>query len=239
MLSLLLVVVSQAPVPDAPSEPFCPPGWESLRGDACLLRGQLPGLVVYFHGMSAPVVKALGWELSFASRVLPAKRTSLVVMRGTAGLCDWADEFRTWWCWPTAKTRVPETLTVIERLDTVVTAAGERLHHQGLPVIAGYSNGGYLVSMLMGDPRVVASGFVVMHGGPITGVVYERERERPTLLMAAAEDSIQRPAMEGLKAKLDSVGWRSSMVVRAGSHAPEVEDYQRLFEFASHVSRRP
>jgi predicted esterase len=160
-------------------------------------------------------------------------------LRGTPGLCDWADEFREWWCWPTAKSRVPETVTVIERLDRVVAAVGERLHHQGLPVIAGYSNGGYLVSMLMADARVVASGFVVMHGGPITGVAYERQRERPTLLMAAAADAIQRPAMEGLKAKLDSVGWRSSMVVRAGGHPPEVEDYQRLFEFASHVSRRP
>lgn len=236
---LLLLMTSQVPVPAAAPEPFCPPGWETLRNDACLLKGEQPGLVVYFHGMSAPSVKTLAWELSFPSRIPPSRRTSLVVLRGVAGLCDWADEYRSWWCWPTAKSRVPETQTVIDRLDDVVAAAGERLHHQGLPVIAGYSNGGYLVSMLMGEPRVVASGWVVMHGGPITGVAYAKDHERPTLLMAAIDDGIQRPAMEGLKAKLDSTNWKSALVLRPGGHPPEVEDYQRLFEFAAQVSRSP
>ena len=232
LLSLTLLVLSQSVTPD-----FCPPGWEPLPSDACLLRGDKPGLVVYFHGMTAPMTKALAWEMSFVTRVPKNRRASLVALRGVAGLCDWADEFKGWWCWPSAKGR-PELQAVVDRIDLVVAAAGERLNKRvERPVIAGYSNGAYLVTLLMTDTKIPAAGWVVMHGGPVTGTSFTKDRERTTLLLAAADDGVQRPAMESLKTRLDSSGWASMLVVRPGAHPPEVEDYERLFDFATSVSR--
>jgi predicted esterase len=232
LLPLTLLLLTQSPLPD-----FCPPGWEPLPSDACLLRGDKPGLVVYFHGMTAPMAKVLAWEMGFVTKVPRNRRSSLVALRGVAGLCDWADEFKGWWCWPSAKGR-PELQTVVERIEQVISAASERLKtHFPQPVIAGYSNGAYLVTLLMTDTRVPAAGWVVMHGGPVTGTSFPKDRERPTLLLAAADDGVQRPAMESLKGRLDASGWTSMLVVRPGAHPPEVEDYERLFDFASSVSR--
>jgi hypothetical protein len=42
-----------------------------------------------------------------------------------------------------------------------------------------------------------------------------------------------------LKAKLDGTNWKSALVLRPGGHPPEVEDFQRLFDFAAQVSRSP
>jgi predicted esterase len=236
--SLLALALAQPPPPGA--EPLCPQGWESLREDACLLRGDRPGLIVYFHGMTPPSPRALGYELSFISRVPKQRRVSLVSLRGTPGLCDWADDVSGWWCWPTARVRSTELLDVVERLYDGVAAAKHRLSRDdGAPVIAGYSNGGYLVTMLMGDTTVPCAGWVVMHSGPVTGTTYSKERERPTLLLTGAADSVQRPAMDLLKQRLDEAHWSSVLVVRPGGHPPEVEDYQRLFDFGAMVSRKP
>lgn len=232
---LLALVLAQPPALD-----LCPPGWESLREDACLLRGERPGLVVYFHGMSAPSPRALGYELGFASRVPRSRRVSLVSLRGTPGLCDWSTEYSNWWCWPTARSRSSELLDVIDRFYDILSVTRRKLNRDdGAPIIAGYSNGAYLVTMLMGDTAIPSAGWVVMHGGPVTGTSWSKDRERPTLLLAASGDGIQRPAMETLKARLDASGWSSVLVIRPGGHPPEVEDYQRLFDFASMVSHKP
>jgi predicted esterase len=217
----------------------CPPAWEPLPQDACLLKGERRGLALYFHGMSAPSMQALGVELSLMESVPAAQRTAVVVLRGQSGLCDWAPERRGWWCWPTSRSQLAEVKRLTERVREIVEAASARLKRpaRAPPVLTGYSNGAYFVGMLMGETEVPAAGWVLMHGGPVTGVAYPRARERPTLLLAAAGDGIQRPAMESLKAKLDQVGWQSTLVVRPGAHPLELEDFQRLFDFTAAVSR--
>ena len=235
MISVLLALLVGAP------QPVCPPAWEPLPGDACLLDGEKRGLAVYFHGMTAPSLQALGVELSLLEKVPRSRRTPMVALKGRGGLCDWAAEYRGFWCWPTARSQRSEVRLVTERLKEVLEAASTRLGRDSLPlpVLAGYSNGAYFLTMVMGDTEVPVAGWVLMHGGPVAGVIYAKSRERPTLLLAAAEDGIQRPAMESLKAKLDEAGWQSTLLVRPGSHPPELEDYQRLFDFAAAVSRRP
>lgn len=235
MWPLLALFLAQAPAGE-----LCPKGWESLRADACLLRGERPGLVVYFHGMTAPSPRALGYELGFVTQVPRPRRAALVSLRGTAGLCDWNAQFVSWWCWPIGRGRSTELAQVVERVSDVVAAAKHRLRRDdGAPVIAGYSNGAYLVTRLMGETDLPSAGWVVMHGGPVTGTAYPKERERPTLLLAASADGIGRPAMELLKTRLTNSGWASTLVLRPGGHPPEVEDHQRLFDFAVLVSRRP
>ena len=224
----------------APQSP-CPPSWEPLPGDACLLVGEQPGLAVYFHGMTAPTTQALGVELSLMEKVPRERRTPVVALKGRSGLCDWWPERKGWWCWPTARSQLAEVRLITGRMREVLAAASERLKGRQLepPVLTGYSSGAYFLTMVMGDTEVPAAGWVLLHGGPVTGVAYSRARERPTLLVAAADDGVQRPAMESLKGKLDEAGWQSTLVVRPGSHPPELEDYQRLFDFAAAVSRRP
>lgn len=234
MLSLLTVSATLALAQGTP----CPRGWEPLgAGDACLLRGDAPGLIVYFHGMMAPSPKPLAWELSFISTATAkAKRVPVVALRGTPGLCDWADEYREWWCWPSVRSRLPEVGTALTRLGEALVAAGAALkRHLPAPLLVGYSNGGYFLSLVMGDTKLRASGYVVLHGGQVTGVAFPPERKRPTLLVAATDDQVQRPAMESFRATLDAAGWAPGFFLRKGSHPPEVEDFTRVLDFASRL----
>ncbi len=226
MLHLLAtLVVAQAP---------CPAGWESLAGDACLLRGDAAGLIVYFHGMMAPSPKAFGWELSFLSVAPKAKRAPVVVLRGTPGLCDWAAEYAQWWCWPSVRSRLPEVGATLTRLGTALVAAGLALKRTlPAPLFVGYSNGGYFVDLIMGDTRARATGYVLINAGPVTGVSFPPERRAPTLLISGAGDTIQRPTMERLRATLDAAGWSPTWFLREGAHPPEVADFARVLDFAS------
>lgn len=226
------VFLAQPPAP-AP----CPKGWEALNGDACLLRGDADGLIVYFHGMMAPSPKTFAWELSFMTVAAKSRRVPIVVLRGTPGLCDWADEYRDWWCWPSVRSRLPEVGTALTRLGEVLVAAGKALGRPlPAPLLVGYSNGGYFLSLVMGDTKARASGYAVLHGGLVTGVTFAPERKRPTLLISATDDEVQRPAMESFRAVLDAAGWAPGWHVRKGSHPPEVEDFTRVLEFASKLT---
>jgi predicted esterase len=227
---LAAMILSQTP---------CPRGWTELSGDACLLKGEAEGLIVYFHGMMAPTPRTLGWELSFISVAAKRRHVPVIVLRGTPGLCDWAADYKDWWCWPSARTRLPDVGTTLERLDGVLVAATQALGRPlPAPLFVGYSNGGYFLTMVMGDTKALASGFVVMNGGPVKGVAFLPERRAPTLLISGVDDTIQRPAMESLRATLESAAWTPSWFLRKGSHPPEPEDFARVLEFAAGLTWR-
>ena len=235
MLSLFTALL----LTQAPWAP-CPSGWDTLAGDACLLRGDAPGLIVYFHGMMAPSPKAFGWELSFLSVSAKKKRAPVVVLRGTAGLCDWSSEYTLWWCWPSVRTRLPEVGTALKRLDAVLIAAGQALARTlPAPLLVGYSNGGYFLTLVMGDTRARASGYVVINAGLVKDVSFPPERRQPTLLISGAGDAIQRPAMESLRATLGAAGWAPTWFLRDGSHPPELADFGRVLEFSSTLAWQP
>ena len=221
------------------SQTPCPRGWTELSGDACLLKGEAEGLIVYFHGMMAPSPKTFGWELGFISLAAKRRHVPVVVLRGTPGLCDWSTEYRDWWCWPSVRTRLPDVSTTLERLDGVLVAATQALGRpMPAPLFVGYSNGGYFLTLVMGDTKARASGFVVMHAGLVKGVTFPLERLAPTLLISGVDDAIQRPAMESLRATLEGAAWSPGWFLRKGSHAPEPEDFARVLEFAANLTWR-
>ncbi len=212
----------------------CPPGWDALPGEACLLPGDAAGLIVYFHGMMAPAPQPFGWELSFLSAAPKSKRAPVVVLRGTPGLCDWSSDYATWWCWPSARARLPAVGATLTRLGPVLVAAGERLGRPlPAPLFVGYSNGGYFLNLVMADTHAQASGYVVINAGGVKGVSFPAERRRPTLLISGAGDTVQRPGMEALRATLQTAGWAPTWFSREGAHPPELADFGRVLDFAS------
>jgi predicted esterase len=214
--------------------PPCPTGWEAVPGQACLLRGGRPGLVVYLHGL-APSPFAVTSEWSLLAEVPLARRQAVLALWGTPGLCDWAKEA---FCWPSDRSQLHEVKAVAARLDTALHATWRRLKRRVTPVLAGYSNGAFCLSMLMGDSEVPSAGWALLQGGSVTGTSYPLARERPTWLLAAAEDTIQGPTTQAMKAVLEDSGWHPTLVVRPGPHPPELGDFQRLFDFAASATRR-
>lgn len=227
MLSLALTALLAA------GPPACPPGWEALPERACLLRGGRPGLVVYLHGMAASAF-AVAAEWKVLGEVPLARRPSVLALWGRPGLCDWAPEA---WCWPSDRSQVAQVKDLEARLDRSLQAAWARLRHRDVPVIAGYSNGAYCVSLLISESEVPARGWALLQGGPVTGTTYQKRRERPTWLLAAAADPIQGPAMQSMKGLLEEAGWHPTLAVRPGEHPAEVGDFQRLFDFAATAQR--
>jgi predicted esterase len=228
LASVVALLLSQAP---------CPPGWTALSGDACLLKGEAEGLIVYFHGMMAPSPKTFAWELGFIATATKARRVPVVVVRGTPGWCDWADEYREWWCWPSSRNRLKDVGTTLTRVSGIIGAAGDALGRPvPAPLFVGYSNGGYFLSMVMGDSKQAASGYAVISGGLVKGVTFSNEHKAPTLLIAATDDLIQRPAMEFMRSNLETAGWAPTWFLRKGAHPPELEDFGKVLEFASKLS---
>lgn len=233
MAFLLTLVLAQS-VP-------CPPGWTSLEVGACLLPGSGPGVVAYLHGMLPPTTQAFHRELGSVTPAAKRSGTTVIALRGLAGLCDWAEDVKTWWCWPTSRSRVTEIQRTLDRLQAALGEAGARLDRPlADPLIAGYSNGGYFTSLLLERASVPATGFAVLHGGLVTGVE-PAERPRPVLLLAAEGDTIQRPAMELFRAVLERRQWVPAFQLRTKAHPLEPEDFDRLMAFAQRLSwrRRP
>jgi predicted esterase len=212
----------------------CPPGWEALPERACLLRGGQPGLVVYLHGL-APNAFAVTAEWKALAEVPRERRAAVLALWGTEGQCPWAPQAL---CWPSDRSQLAEVRALTRRLGGALEAAWARLRQRSLPVVAGYSNGAYCVSILIGDSDVPAAGWALLQGGPATGTSFPQSRARPTWLLAAADDPIQGPAMRSLQAALLEAGWHPTLAVRPGEHPAEVGDYQRLFAFAATVPRR-
>lgn len=213
----------------------CPKGWQALSTPACVLEGQSAGVVVYLHGMMAPTEQQFARELSFITPA--AKRTSMTVIavRGAAGLCDWAPDYKTWWCWPSVRTRERETKDAIDRIASAIAETEQRLSRKlPPPLLAGYSNGGYFTSVLM-ERELPVTGYAVLHGGLVSGVTVG-ERPKPVLLVAAEGDTIQRPAMETFRAALEQRQWTPAFVMRKHEHPLELEDFEQVMAFARRLS---
>ena len=229
-MMLLAVVLSQVSL--------CPPGWEPLSTPGCFKRGAGPGVIVYLHGMMAPNEKLFSRELGFIAPAAKKADVTVIALRGTAGLCDWAAEYKQWWCWPTVKSREADTTAIVDRVNTAVSEVETRLSRTlPAPLLVGYSNGGYFTSLLMEPERLSVTGFVVMHGGLVTGVTIG-ERPKPTLLIAAEGDTIQRPAMETFRAALEQRQWSPAFVLRKKEHPLELEDFEHVMSFARRLSWR-
>jgi hypothetical protein len=83
-------------------------------------------VLLYFHGLMAPDVKAMSYELSFISQS-NRREFNVVALRGMPGLCDWDVTKLAFWCWPVTPNRMSEVEQLIERVDAVMSEARERI----------------------------------------------------------------------------------------------------------------
>jgi poly(3-hydroxybutyrate) depolymerase len=203
--------------------PLCPTGLTPLD-EACVVQAKQPGrAVVYFHGMLSTWPKAP--ELTLLAAEAKKRGVTLVALKGEKGLCQWSKDVTSNWCWPNARSQLPEVGKILERVGRVLV----QLPVKGPPVFAGFSNGGYLVTLLASDTKVEASAWVVLHAGGVTGQTFPPGRARPTLLVGAAGDTIQLPGMKTLESTLES--WQPKFVLREGVHEVTAADAKTLFDF--------
>ena len=218
---------------------LCPTGWEPLDTPGCFRRGVAPGVVVYLPGMMAPNEKLFVRELGFVTPAAMKADLTVIALRGAPGLCDWSPEFKTWWCWPSAKSRTSDVAEVMRRIGAALDEVAKRVDRKlPAPLVVGYSNGGYCTSMLLEAGTLPASGYAVLHAGLVTGVTVD-ERPRPTLLVAAEGDTIQRPTMEAFRATLEQRSWSPAFVLRKKEHPLELEDFEHVMTFARRLSWKP
>jgi len=221
----LAVLLSAAP---------CPRAYQAVENDACVVLPEKPAaLVVYFHGM---LPGGTDWsrarELSLLGAEAKKRSVALVALKGEQGLCAWAEDVKKHWCWPSDMSQLPDVGRALERLDRVLTQV--KLPELPPPVFAGFSNGGYYVTLIASDTKADASGYVVMHAGNVTGQTFDAAaRGKPTLLLAATRDTHQLPTMKRLHALLEEAKWPVKLTVRDGVHEVTAADAKALFDFAA------
>jgi predicted esterase len=242
LLALALVLASApAEPPEATIEEFCPKGFTVLTGDACLAAPEhfTPGkLIVYFHGMLPPELKS-PVELSRLGKEATARGYAVLAPRGEAGLCPWGN-FDRWRCWPSDKSQLSAVGAVIERLSPLYRHAKKALHVRtlGRPLIAGFSNGGYLSTLLLSDSLIDAKGWAILHAGGVTGQSFDEMRRGPVLLVEATQDSEQYPGMKALSTKLRGQGWPVVEKEREGFHEVRAEDVSAVLDFFESLPAR-
>lgn len=192
-------------------------------------------LVVYFHGMlPGDTDWSRARELSLLGAEAKQRRVALVAVKGEQGLCAWADDVKRHWCFPSDKSQLPDVGRGLERVGRVL--AQVKLPKLPPPVFAGFSNGGYFVTLIASDTKADAAGYAVMHAGSVTGQSFDAAaRGRPTLLIAATRDTYQLPTMKRLHAMLEEARWPVKLIVNDGVHEVTPADAKALFDFVLHV----
>lgn len=215
----------------------CPQGFEPVGTQACLAAPRPftnPNkLVVYFHGMLAANAD---WAVTAEFKLLGAEARqrgyALVAFRGEQGLCYWGKDLRDFFCWPSDKSQLVEVGRTLKRLEGVLTKVSERLGSRlGPPLLAGFSNGGFFVSLLVTESKFDARGYAVMHAGGVTGQRFAPDAAKPTILLGARADAIQLPTMRRLEQTLADAGWNPTFNLREGTHEVTAVDARALFEF--------
>ncbi len=200
----------------------CPRGFDAVENACVVIPPKATATLIYFHGM---LPGTTDWsnvrELKLLGTEAKKRGVALIAPLGEQGLCPWATEH---WCWPNDRSQLAHVERVVKRLPRVT----------GKPVLAGFSNGGYFVTLLATDSSIDAAAYVVMHAGPVTGSVFTPERARPTLLLGATHDVYQLPGMKRLAELLPE----ARFTIRNGVHEVTQEDVKALFDFVTSLSSR-
>ncbi len=212
---------------------LCPLGYQVLEPGACLDAPKEPqALLVYLHGMFEPgkLPKKRNEFVTLAEAAVP-KRVAVLALFGEVGLCSWSKDALRSRCWPNDLSQRDLVPALAERLESAVRTSRGVTGELGRPWLMGFSNGGFGVAMLLSESKVDAAGYVVAHGGDITGQSFEKERMRPTLLLGAKADLMMIGRMRRFARELEDAQWPSTFVLRDGVHELNADDAARAVEF--------
>jgi predicted esterase len=213
----------------------CPGGYVAVDKGACLAapKGTPKKLVVYFHGMLPPKPP---WPEAPELRRIAAEAVrrgiAVLAMKGEQGMCAWADDVREHWCWPCDMSMDPLAGRFVDRVHAAIAALP---FSAGPPVLAGFSNGGYFVTMLASEARLEASGYVIVHAGMLDGQKFDEKRWKPTLLVGARQDVYQFPAMKHLAEELEHAKWSAEFDVHDGKHEVSETDAKSIIDFVERL----
>jgi len=211
----------------------CPLGYQALEPGACLESPkEADALVVYLHGMFEPgkLPKKRNEFVTLAEAALP-KRVAVLALEGEVGLCNWSKDALKSRCWPNDLSQRDRVPALVGRLDSALRASRGVTGETGRPWLMGFSNGGFGVAMLLSESKVDAAGYVVAHGGDITGQSFEEDRMRPTLLLGARGDLMMIGRMRRFARELEEAKWPAAFVLRDGVHELTAEDAAQAVEF--------
>ncbi len=219
----------------------CPEGFAAIAGEACMAapppRESNEKVIIYFHGMlTSPWATKSKWELGQLARVALARGYAVIALRGVKGWCEWSDDARQNFCWPSGLRQQERLQPVIDRMrEAVADAAGKTGFRFKAPFVCGFSNGGFLVSLIASDTRFAVSGYAIAHGGPVVGQGFPPWRRRPMLLVTASGDGYHYPRMKTLSQMLGEDRWEYAFTVRGGVHEMTPEDFKAIVEFFDKV----
>lgn len=224
---------SPSAIPDAD----CPTGYQHLAPAVCFAAppdsAKVRGLIAYFHGMlpAAPKLSDAP-EFELVRAAATSNGYGVLALLGEPGLCTWSPDVRSQRCWASGKDQLPAMGRTLERLNQALQLVREkRRGFEAPPYLWGFSNGGFLVSLVASDSRYQSLGLVIAHGGLVSGQTFGAPGRAPVLLLAAERDTFQLPKMRALSAELERAGWRSQLLVRPGVHALTPEDAQAAVTF--------
>jgi predicted esterase len=214
----------------------CPKGYVALDKGACLAapKGRPRALVVYFHGMLPPKPPwAEAPELRKVALEAVRRNVAVLAMKGEQGMCAWADDVHSDFCWPCDMSMLALAGRFVERVRAALAALAFDV---GPPVLAGFSNGGYFVTMIASEGLLDAKGYVVLHAGVLDGEKFDEKHWRPTLLVGAKQDAYQFPAMKHLADELERAKWSATFDVHDGKHEVSDTDAKAIIDFAERLT---
>jgi predicted esterase len=233
----ILILVVLGSLPSWGGARACPVGFEAIGADGCLLAPKSLAdprkLVVYFHGMLPPTVEwANAPELKVMGAEARRRGYALLALKGEKGLCLWSKEVLEYSCWPNDKSQLAELSRQLRRLEGVLTKVREKLGVRAEPpFFAGFSNGGFFLTLLASDSSLPMQGLAVLHAGSVNGQQFSNQQPRPTLLVAAQDDAVQLPTMKRLEQLMKEAGWEPDFRLREGTHGVTASDAQAMFGF--------
>lgn len=241
MISLLALAVLAADPAPAPAFEDCPLGYKQLEPGACLAAPKEPvSVVVYLHGMFEPgkLPKRVN-EFTTLAEAAAKKRIAVLALQGEVGLCYWSKDALRARCWPNDLAQKDKVPALQARVDSALRQSRGVTGDLGRPWVMGFSNGGYGVAMLLSETALDVEGFIVAHGGEVTGMKYPAARMRPTLLLGARADYMMMGSMKRLARGLDENKWPYTFTWREGVHELNPEDAQNAVEFISKNVTKP
>lgn len=223
---------SGTPTPPVADETQCPAPFETLASGSCFFapRAEAPGLpvAIFLHGMttSAPFALSEGQRLAEAS----GGRFAVLAPLGRQGDCDWSEEVAGHLCWPSSPQQEDKLADLVLRLRADLVELGHRLPGHQPPILVGFSNGGYAVTLLASRTHLLQiGGLVVLNAG--TSSPLEETATLRTLLRAARDDPFHHTTMVDLRERLERFGWSPMWEERDGPHALQASDFAAVARF--------
>lgn len=128
---------------------WCSEGWQGLDERTCFYVPSQPNgeVLVFLHGMMPPDASPAGMQKMVRDEA--EKRGAVALFpQGRTGLCSWAEEVKSWYCWPTSRSHVDQHAAPLfaefeHDLLLVQSLFGLALTKT---YVLGFSNGGYFAS---------------------------------------------------------------------------------------------